>query len=344
VSGIVMPSGDPDLLERLAAQLKAAAVGAEGLGSSTGQVTASIRSGAEWTGDAADSYTAFTGNLSQGASAAEAPMSRIAAAVRDYAGYLRTAQQKVAEYASAAEVAQVSGNDAGYVAAAEAVGQEAEAAVAAWQEAGDHAATEVGAATGQLREVFGFRGPVQAWLDRQPAPWDSLASAPGPGDPSGSGILKTPGADFGPEILKTPGEELGPEILITPQGGLGALILEDPIFQPGNEILRTPPGEQRPLINYSDEPSETEVEPEGDPPDGITGYTQHGLQQALGRDNGAGVSESAINDAVQNPIQVGKGPNDTYRFVGKNATVVLNPEGKVVTAWANNSSGRRNAP
>ena len=339
MSGIAMPSGDPDVLERLAAQLETAADGAKALGSSTGQVATSIRSGAEWTGDAADAYTAFTGNLSESATASEAPMSRIAAAIRDYAGYLRTAQQKVADYASAAEIAQVSGNDAPYVNAAEAAGVEAEEAVAAWQEAGDHAATEVGAATGQLRDVFGSQGPVQGWLDRQPVPWDFLASAPGPGDPAGSETLKTPGADFGPEILKTPGGELGPEVLITPQGELGLLIIEDPISQPANEILRTPPGEQGPLINYH-EPPETEV----DPPDGVTGYTQHGLQQALGRDGGAGVSESAINDAVQNPIQVGKQPNGTYRFVGENATVVLNPEGKVVTAWANNSSGRRNAP
>jgi len=76
----------------------------------------------------------------------------------------------------------------------------------------------------------------------------------------------------------------------------------------------------------------------------ITGYTDHGLGQVLGRDSGLGVSDAAIEDAVENPTRVVEQDNDTFQFVGKDATVVLNSDGKLVTSWANGSSGWRNAP
>ena len=157
-----MPGGDPGLLEQLAARLEAIAQGSADLGASTRQVTASIRSEAVWTGDAADAYTAFTGNLAQGVAAAPAPLYKIALAVRDYAGCLQTAQEKVAVYASAAGVAEVNGNDSGYVSAAQTAAQNASAAVAAWQAAGDRAAAAVNAAGAQLQlgDLFGSQGPV----------------------------------------------------------------------------------------------------------------------------------------------------------------------------------------
>ena len=78
----------------------------------------------------------------------------------------------------------------------------------------------------------------------------------------------------------------------------------------------------------------------------ITGWTKHGTDQALGRDGGLGVSNDAIQDAVNNPTQVnpqapkpGYGP--TTEYVGKDATVILNQDGKVVTAWGTNSNGLR---
>jgi uncharacterized protein YukE len=253
MSGLAMPGGDPAVLEDLASSLEAAAAGFGGLGRNTRQVTASIRLGAEWTGDAADSYTAFTGNLSHGAAAVEAPLSRIAASVRDYAGFLRMAQQKVAAYASAAETAQISGNDSAYVTSAQGAAHDAEAAVSAWQAVGDRVAAEVTSAAGQLGDVFGSQGPVQNWLGSQPVPLDTLAGMPGLGDPVMPQILKTPGMVLGPEILKTPGAELGPEILITPPGEIGPEIL---ITRPGDlgpEMLKTPPGLLGPLINYSEQ-------------------------------------------------------------------------------------------
>jgi len=255
---MAMPGGDPGLLEQFSAQLEAIAEASGNLGNSTRQTAAAIRSDAEWTGDAADAYTTFTGNLAQGAVATQAPLSRIAAALRGYAGFLRTAQQKVAAYSSAAEVAQVSGNDSGYVGLANIAAQAAEAAVSTCQAAAEHAAAEVTAASGQLSNVFGSQGPVQSWLARQPAGWDMLAGFPGLGEPTGPGILKTPGAELGPEILKTPGADLGPEILITLPGELGSNILKTPGAELGPEILKTPPGEIWPLINYSKGEGEAE--------------------------------------------------------------------------------------
>ena len=66
----------------------------------------------------------------------------------------------------------------------------------------------------------------------------------------------------------------------------------------------------------------------------ITGYTTHGLNQAISRNGGQGVSPSAILDAVRNPAQVvQQTANQTIKFVGDDATVVLNQQGKVVTTW-----------
>jgi hypothetical protein len=74
----------------------------------------------------------------------------------------------------------------------------------------------------------------------------------------------------------------------------------------------------------------------------ITGYTRHGTEQALGRDGGIGVSNKAITNAVNNPV---KPPipqsGGTTKYIGKDATVVLNQDGKVVTTWANSSAGTR---
>jgi uncharacterized protein YukE len=245
-----MPGGDPEALELMAARLEVAAAGVADLGNSTRQVIGSIRSGADWTGDAADAFTAFTGDLSRGAVAVQAPLSRIALTVRDYAGYLRTAQQEVTAYQSATLAAQLSGDDTGYLGVAQWAGQRAESAIAAWQAAGDRAAAEVSAATGQLGGVFGSQGPVQSWLGRQPAQWDTLAGLPGLGEPVAPQILGTPQGDPGPQILRTPPGDFGPETLITLPGDFGPEILITPPGDPGPMILGTPPAPLLPLINY----------------------------------------------------------------------------------------------
>jgi uncharacterized protein YukE len=176
VSGaIVMPGGDPAMLEQMAARLETAAQGAGSLADSTSQVTADVRSAAQWTGDAADGYTAFTGNLATGVNGIGAPLARIAAAVREYAGSLRTAQLTVAAYATAVQNAQAAGNSPASLASAELAGQDAATAVAAQQTAGDQAAGTVRVAGAQLEDPFGPDGAVRAWIERVHVPWDSLA-------------------------------------------------------------------------------------------------------------------------------------------------------------------------
>ncbi len=76
-------------------------------------------------------------------------------------------------------------------------------------------------------------------------------------------------------------------------------------------------------------------------PTKITGYTRHGLDRALARD-GVGVSPTAILNSVRNARTVTyKRANDTFEYVGENATTVLNRAGKVVTTWATSRSGHR---
>jgi RHS repeat-associated protein len=73
----------------------------------------------------------------------------------------------------------------------------------------------------------------------------------------------------------------------------------------------------------------------------ITGWTKHGAEQAIRRDAGRGVSNKAIVDAVNNPVQVVNQSGGTVKYIGQDATVVLNQNGKVVTTWANSSAGAR---
>jgi RHS repeat-associated protein len=75
----------------------------------------------------------------------------------------------------------------------------------------------------------------------------------------------------------------------------------------------------------------------------IAGYTEHGLQQVLTRD-GVGVAEQAMQDAVGRPLEVIPQVGGKIKYVGENATVILNEDGEVVTAWANNRAGWRQQP
>ena len=65
----------------------------------------------------------------------------------------------------------------------------------------------------------------------------------------------------------------------------------------------------------------------------ITGYTKHGLNQAVGRNGGRGVNAKAMLEAVRNPKKVVEQANGATKYVGKKATVILNQEGKVVTTY-----------
>lgn len=79
-------------------------------------------------------------------------------------------------------------------------------------------------------------------------------------------------------------------------------------------------------------------------PSTFGGYTDHGLKQVLGRDGGLGVSETAVLDAFNNPTsivgQTGK-YGGAFKMTGQNATIVVNPQGQVITGYGTNSAGLR---
>ena len=73
----------------------------------------------------------------------------------------------------------------------------------------------------------------------------------------------------------------------------------------------------------------------------ISGYTVHGLEQAIGRDAGKGVAPKAILDAVRNPLNMVEQAGGVVKYVGDKATVVLNEAGKIITTWATSGEGVR---
>jgi RHS repeat-associated protein len=75
----------------------------------------------------------------------------------------------------------------------------------------------------------------------------------------------------------------------------------------------------------------------------ITGYTRHGLQQAMGRD-GAGVSPRAILDTVRTGVVSPGTSAGSIEIAGKDAVVVLSDSGRVITTWARNRGAWRIHP
>ena len=87
------------------------------------------------------------------------------------------------------------------------------------------------------------------------------------------------------------------------------------------------------------------AEPPFPPPRQIEGYTGHGRDSVDDRD-GHGVNDDALQDAVEQPLsppsyQIDEQGRGAYLYQGKDATVVLNKDGQVVTAWPNNHHGWR---
>ncbi len=75
----------------------------------------------------------------------------------------------------------------------------------------------------------------------------------------------------------------------------------------------------------------------------ITGFTKHGINQAISRD-GVGVATQAIMDAVKNPLKTVGQSEGRIKYIGNQATVVLNREGKVISTWARTSAAWRIRP
>ncbi len=57
-----------------------------------------------------------------------------------------------------------------------------------------------------------------------------------------------------------------------------------------------------------------------------------------------GVSTRALLSALKEPIKVPIQSGGRVKIVGKEATVILNRAGKVITAWARSSAGTRIKP
>jgi hypothetical protein len=66
------------------------------------------------------------------------------------------------------------------------------------------------------------------------------------------------------------------------------------------------------------------------------------LEQIAGRDGGIGISKSAMDNAWSPPLKIEYVPSKygpTFRYTGKDAVIVVNQDGKVVTGWAKSSAG-----
>ncbi len=61
----------------------------------------------------------------------------------------------------------------------------------------------------------------------------------------------------------------------------------------------------------------------------ISSFTKHGINQAINR----GIRPEAILDAVNNPFKIVQRGDGTVRYIGKDAVVVLNADGALVTVW-----------
>lgn len=77
-------------------------------------------------------------------------------------------------------------------------------------------------------------------------------------------------------------------------------------------------------------------------PTQIVSYSDHAISQIASRDSGVGVNQAAVTDAFSNPVSIQYVPSKygpAFKYVGQNATVVVNPQGNVVTAWGTSSAG-----
>jgi hypothetical protein len=69
-------------------------------------------------------------------------------------------------------------------------------------------------------------------------------------------------------------------------------------------------------------------------------------RQSVDDHDGHGVNDEALQDAVRHPLsppsyQINEQGKGSYLYQGKDATVVLNKDGEVITAWPNNHHGWR---
>jgi uncharacterized protein YukE len=175
-----MPAGDPAALEEAAGSLRRYASQIATLSESTRSTTGRIATKAEWTGDSADAYTAFTGSLASGIGGMEHPLRSVPGAVAGYAAALRDAQSKVGDYESFTQqvnsfVGPISVQEKAQIDA------EAQQRLSTAKFALDVLKQEAGAAESALKrigkaldDVFGSQGPFRTWLENITRPWDAV--------------------------------------------------------------------------------------------------------------------------------------------------------------------------
>jgi uncharacterized protein YukE len=304
MSGFPVPGGDPTALEQLAERLEAAAQGTADVSGSTREITTAIRANADWTGDAADAYSDFTLNLSQGAGAAQGPLLRIATAVRDYAGSLRNAQQETQTYNVLAEALENRGDNIAMLGEGETAGQNAATVIDALQQAGNRAATEVSAAGDDLADLLGKQGPVQNWINSQP----------GFGEPIPEAFPGLTGDPIPPEMPGLEADPLPSEIPV---------LVGDPIPPELPAILGNPGGLLGPFISYespgSDSPGDGEEPGEG------------GQEEEGSEEDGPG---------EEGPGEEGPGEEEAEPTVQQRVGEILNPSGEPVGEQGNSTNTR----
>jgi uncharacterized protein YukE len=184
VSDIAMPAGSPEALEQLAAQLRRLAVQAGDLGAASRKSMDGVALDADWTGEAADSYAAWTSGLASGVGRMEAPLAQLPPAVDRYAAALRTAQKVGAYQAYTSQVSRFVGPVTTAQAAqirsrAQALASDAGDSLTLLEEAGKALAWALEKAAEGLTYVFDDSGPFHHWLENLTRPIDALAGTSG---------------------------------------------------------------------------------------------------------------------------------------------------------------------
>ncbi len=75
----------------------------------------------------------------------------------------------------------------------------------------------------------------------------------------------------------------------------------------------------------------------------IIGYSKHGINHAISRE-GIGINPKSILDAWRNPVNIQYHPTKygpTFRLMGEDAVIAVNPKGNIVTMWPQSRIGAR---
>jgi len=76
----------------------------------------------------------------------------------------------------------------------------------------------------------------------------------------------------------------------------------------------------------------------------VTGHTKHGLNQSISRNGGKGVNAKSKSEAINSPKKVTSQPDGTTKYKGKDATVIVNKEKKIVTTYGKSRSSTSSQP